>query len=122
MPFTFPHFGSLKYIFQSLLTELGRTDLVVPSPPSQKTFLLGARHSPEFVCTPFKMTLGTFIESCNRGADELAIGGGCGYCRFRFYWQIQKYILEDLGYNVKWVTLDYESPKQKYYAVNEKKK
>jgi predicted nucleotide-binding protein (sugar kinase/HSP70/actin superfamily) len=56
------------------------------------------------------MTLGTFIESLDRGADELGIGGGNGYCRFRFYWQVQKYILEDLGYDCKWVLLDYESP------------
>jgi len=110
MPFTFPHFGSLKYVFVSLLHELGREDIVIPNKPSKHTFLLGARHSPEFVCTPFKLTLGTFIESLNRGADELGMGGGCGYCRFRFYWQVQDFILRDLGYKCKWVRLDYESP------------
>lgn len=111
MPFTFPHFGSLKYVFISLLHELGRKDLVIPNKPSKKTFQLGSRYSPEFVCTPFKLTLGTFIESIERGADELGMGGGCGYCRFRFYWQVQDFILKDLGYNCKWVRLDYESPK-----------
>ncbi|NHJ46257.1 MAG: CoA protein activase [Asgard group archaeon] len=110
MPFSYPHFGSLKYVFQSLFQDLGRKDIILPNPPSNKTFQLGARHSPEFVCTPFKMTLGTFLESIERGADELGMGGGHGYCRFRFYWQVQKLILEDLGYdNIKWVTLDYES-------------
>ncbi len=110
MPFTFPHFGSLKYVFISLLHELGRYDVVIPNKPNKKIFQLGARYSPEFVCTPFKLTLGTFIESLDRGADELGIGGGHGYCRFRFYWQVQAFILRDLGYDCKWVRLDYESP------------
>ncbi len=111
MPFTFPHFGSLKYVFVSLFHELGRYDLVIPNKPSKRTFQLGSRYSPEFVCTPFKLTLGTFIECIERGADELGMGGGCGYCRFRFYWQVQKFILEDLGYDCKWVRIDYESTK-----------
>lgn len=109
MPFTFPHFGSLKYVFVSLFHGLGRYDLVIPNKPSKKTFQLGSRYSPEFVCTPFKLTLGTFIESLERGADELGMGGGHGYCRFRFYWQVQKIILEDLDYDCKWVRIDYES-------------
>ncbi len=109
MPFTFPHFGSLKYVFVSLFHGLGRYDLVIPNKPTKKTFQLGSRYSPEFVCTPFKLTLGTFIESLERGADELGMGGGHGYCRFRFYWQVQKIILEDLGYDCKWVRIDYES-------------
>ncbi|NHJ39067.1 MAG: CoA protein activase [Asgard group archaeon] len=58
------------------------------------------------------MTLGTFIESLDRGATDLGMGGGHGYCRFRFYWQVQKFILEDLGYECSWFKLDYESPKQ----------
>ena len=111
MPLTFPHFGSLKYVFVSIFHELGRYDLVIPNVPSKKTFQLGSRYSPEFVCTPFKLTLGTFIESLERGADELGMGGGHGYCRFRFYWQVQKIILEDLGYDCKWIRIDYESPK-----------
>jgi len=85
---------------------------VIPNKPSKKIFQLGARYSPEFVCTPFKLTLGTFIESLERGATDLGMGGGCGYCRFRFYWQVQKFILEDLGYKCRWFTLDYENPKQ----------
>lgn len=112
MPFTYPHFGSLKYVFQSLLNELGRPDQIVPNKPSKKTAQLGSRYSPEFVCTPFKITLGTFIESLKRGATELGSGGGNGYCRFRSYWGVQKLILEDLGFDFKFITIDYEDPMQ----------
>ena len=112
MPFTYPHFGSLKYVFQSLLNELGRFDQIVPNKPSKKTAQLGSMYSPEFVCTPFKITLGTFIESLERGATELGSGGGNGYCRFRSYWGVQKLILEDLGYKFRFITLDYEDPIQ----------
>ncbi|MGC9780895.1 MAG: CoA protein activase [Candidatus Heimdallarchaeota archaeon] len=112
MPFSYPHFGSLNYIFEVIFREIGRNDLIIPNKPSKKTIQLGARYSPEFVCTPFKMTLGTFIESLNRGATELGMGGGNGYCRFRYYWFVQKLILEDLGYDCKFVTFDYEDPLQ----------
>ncbi|MCE7741227.1 MAG: CoA protein activase [Candidatus Heimdallarchaeota archaeon] len=99
MPFTYPHFGSLTYVFEILLTELGRTDIMLPKEPSRKTSELGSRYSPEFVCTPFKLTLGTFIEMLELGADQLGIGGGNMYCRFGLYWPVQRLILEDLGYD-----------------------
>ncbi len=101
MPFTYPHFGSLTYVFEIVLRELGRTDIMLPKKPSKKTSELGSRYSPEFVCTPFKLTLGTFIEMLDLGADELGIGGGNMYCRFGLYWPVQKLILEDLGYDFK---------------------
>jgi predicted nucleotide-binding protein (sugar kinase/HSP70/actin superfamily) len=112
MPFTFPHFGSLKYVFQSLLHELGRRDLIIPNKPNKRTKHLGSIHSPEFVCTPFKLTLGTFIESLDRGADELGMGGCNAYCRFGYYWPVQKLILQDLGYDFEFIPLNYESPKE----------
>ncbi len=111
MPLTYPHFGSLTYLFESMFRDLGQgDDLIIPSPPSRKTAKLGAQHAPEFICTPFKLTLGTFIESLERGATDLAIGGGHVYCRFGLYWLVQKYILEDLGYDFRFFTVDYDHP------------
>ena len=113
MPFTFPHFGSLKYVFERILLELGRNDIIMPHKPSKKTSNLGSRYSPEFICTPFKITLGTFIEGLERGADELGMGGCNSFCRFGYYWPVQKLILEDLGYDdFKFITIDYENPMQ----------
>ncbi|QEE14634.1 CoA protein activase [Promethearchaeum syntrophicum] len=110
MPITFPHFGSLTYVFETLLRELGQDDLIVPNKPSKRTAELGTRYSPEFVCTPFKITLGTFIESLERGADVLGMGGCNAYCRFGYYWPVQKLILEDLGYDFRFIAIDYEDP------------
>ena len=110
MPFTFPHFGSLKYVFERVLKELGRNDIIMPHKPSKKTSNLGSRYSPEFICTPFKITLGTFIEGLERGADELGMGGCNAYCRFGYYWPVQKLILEDLGYDFEFIHLNYEDP------------
>lgn len=111
MPFTYPHFGSLTYVFEILLRKLGREDILLPKKPSKKTSELGSRYSPEFVCTPFKLTLGTFIEMLDQGADELGIGGGNMYCRFGLYWPVQRLILEDLGYEFKYYPIPvYDKP------------
>lgn len=94
------------------MRELGRNDIIIPKKPSKKTFQLGSFYSPEFICTPFKITLGTFIEGLEAGADELAMGGTQGTCRFGYYWPVQKMILEDLGYDCKFITFDYHDPLQ----------
>lgn len=111
MPFTYPHFGSLTYVFEIVLRELGRTDLMLPKQPSRKTSEIGSRYSPEFVCTPFKLTLGTFIEMLDLGADQLGIGGGNMYCRFGLYWPVQRLILEDMGYDFEFFPIPiYDKP------------
>ena len=112
LPITFPHFGSLRYVFEIVLRELGRKDIIIPKKPSKRTFQLGAYYSPEFICTPFKITLGTFIESLEAGANELAMGGTQGTCRFGYYWPVQKLILEDMGYDFKFIAFDYHDPLQ----------
>ncbi len=110
MPLTYPHFGSLTYVFESLCNELG-LDIIPPIKPTKKTSELGARYGPEFVCTPFKLTLGTFIEMLDRGADTLCMGGCNAYCRFGYYWPVQKMILEDIGYDkFRFIHIDYENP------------
>jgi len=110
MPISYPHFGSLTYVIESLLNELG-VDVMVPKKPTKRTTELGARYGPEFVCTPFKLTLGTFIEMLEAGADVLGMGGCNAYCRFGYYWPVQKLILQDLGFdNFRFINIDYENP------------
>ena len=107
MPITYPHWGTLTHLIEILLAELDRTDIVKPKKPNNETIKLGARYSPEFICTPFKLVLGTFIEALENGATELATGGTQGQCRFGYYWPVQKLILEDLGYEFKFIPLDH---------------
>lgn len=72
----------------------------VPSITS-KTIELGNKYSPEFVCTPFKYTLGTLIECLELGADILIQPGGG--CRYGYYFELQEKILKELGYNFTFV-------------------
>lgn len=73
---TFPHMGDYWIGFKTF-AELLDCDIVVPPPMTRRTLDLGARLSPEFVCVPFKYTLGCFVESLEQGANVLIqIGGG----------------------------------------------
>ncbi len=70
---------------------------------TSKTIELGNKHSPEFVCTPFKYTLGTMIEALDMGANVLIqFGGGC---RYGYYSELQEQILKDLGYKFELLNL-----------------
>jgi len=109
----------MTYLIEILIKGLGRKDFMIPKKPNKRTIELGARHSPEFVCTPFKITLGTFIEMLDEGAYELLTGGCHSWCRFGYYWPVQKLILEDLGYDFKFIGLDYLNPSKFLQTLKE---
>lgn len=84
-----------------VLSHISSLKIIKPSKITSKTIELGSKYSPEFVCTPFKYTLGTFIESIEKGANTLIqFGGGC---RYGYYGELQEQILKDLYYPI---TLD----------------
>lgn len=98
MKATFPHMGNNWVAFKGLLETLGAT-VIVPPRITKRTIDLGVKYSPEFVCFPFKVNIGNFIEALEAGADTLVmVGGTGGTCRFGFYNIVQKRILDDLGY------------------------
>ena len=67
------------------------------------TMEAGSKHSPDFVCSPFKYTLGTLINGLENGADTLIqFGGGC---RYGYYASLQEEILKKLGYNFRMYNL-----------------
>ncbi|MGI6097946.1 MAG: CoA protein activase [Dethiobacteria bacterium] len=105
MKITFPHMGSLWIPLKGLFNDLG-FEVVPPPPVTKRTITLGARHSPEFACLPFKINVGNFIESLEQGADTIVMGGGCGPCRFGYYAQVEKEILLDLGYNFEMIVIE----------------
>ena len=110
MKVTFAHMGYMYICLKALLKSLG-IDVIVPPMPSKKTLTLGTQHSPEFACLPLKINIGNFIEAYELGADTIFMAGGIGPCRFGYYAQVQREILEDLGYNMKMVVLE---PPQKH--------
>jgi predicted nucleotide-binding protein (sugar kinase/HSP70/actin superfamily) len=80
---------------------------VMPEENNKKTMQLGALHAPEEICLPFKLILGNFIETIERGADTILLTGSCGPCRYGEYCELAMKILKKLGYgNVDFIVLD----------------
>jgi len=89
------YFSAFKTIFESIGVD------VINIPITKRTIELGAKYSPEAACIPFKYNLGNFIEGLEAGANiVIQAGGGC---RFGYYGEVQKEILENLGYEFKFV-------------------
>lgn len=83
----------ISYLFSHILdSEIINCPLI-----TSNTIELGTKYSPDFVCTPFKYTLGNFIESLDKGANILIQAGGG--CRYGYYAELQEQILKDLGYD-----------------------
>lgn len=103
MKISFPLMGDYGVPTKFLLSHVLNASIMEPEPITNKTIELGSKYSPEFVCTPFKYTLGTMIESIMKGADVvIQLGGGC---RYGYYGEVQDRILHDLGYDVRVVNL-----------------
>lgn len=101
----FPHMGSMHITLKALLSGLG-AQVKVPPSITKRTIELGVQHAPETVCLPFKIMLGTFIEALEQGADTLVTCGGVGPCRLGYYAEIQKGVLENLGYSFDMLVIE----------------
>ena len=99
----FPQMGDYHVPAEFLLSHILKGKIVKAPKITSKTAELGSKHSPDFVCTPFKYTLGTMIECLEEGADTLIqMGGGC---RYGYYYELQEKILKDLGYEFNIINL-----------------
>jgi len=96
---SFPHIGKyhipIKKMIENLVGDYGK--VILAPPITKKTIELGTKHSPEFVCVPFKYNLGNFIEALDNGANVIIQTNGD--CRMGFYSEVQEQILQDLGYD-----------------------
>jgi len=97
MLISFPNMGPNWVAFKTLFTSLG-LDVVIPDPTNREAIKIGVKQSPEFVCFPFKATIGDFVNAIEKGADTLIMAIDCGPCRFGFYASVQERILKDMGY------------------------
>lgn len=78
----------------------------LPLPEATKrTGEIGAQHSSDYVCTPFKHHLGDYIEALEAGANVLV--QFCGPCRLGYYGELQESILRDLGYEFEMLNFSY---------------
>ena len=87
MKISFPYMGCVTG-YKKLLELLGH-EVIMPEKPSQRTVNLGVLNSPEFICYPFKIILGTYIELCEKGVDVIISSGGSGPCRAGMYCEIR---------------------------------
>lgn len=100
-----PRMGRLELMLGDLFQRL-EIDFLESSKITNKTLKIGLQHSPEFACLPLKLTIGSFVESLEAGADTLIMAGGCGPCRFGYYCEIQRLILKKYGYKFELVVLE----------------
>ncbi|MBY9006029.1 MAG: hypothetical protein KGD63_04660 [Candidatus Lokiarchaeota archaeon] len=98
MRVTFPRMGTSWVAFKALIENLG-VEVIVPDPANRELVKFGVKHSPEFVCFPFKPTLGELKSALDKGADTIIMAIDCGPCRFGFYASVQERILRDAGYD-----------------------
>lgn len=96
---SFPQLGNYYVPIKYLFSHITKCRVLDSPKITNKTVELGSKNSPDFVCTPFKYTLGSFIENLEMGSNILIqMGGGC---RYGYYAELQDQILKDLGYNFK---------------------
>ena len=106
MKVTLPNLGNLTSIAgKALFSNLGH-EVILPPPNTKRTLDLGVRYAPEYCCLPLKIVLGNFIEALEKGADTIITAGGWGPCRFGYYSEIQRMILNSLGYKFEMISLE----------------
>ena len=109
MTLSFPYLGTFSYVVEAIARGMNRTDIILPHEPTYKTKQLGSRHASEFVCTPFKMLLGSLIEVLDRGAYQIIFTLFVDFCRLGYYSPLFKIILDDLGYDFDLIDLDWQN-------------
>ena len=104
MKLTFPYMGPVL-AYRKFFERLGH-QVIIPPRPTQRTVELGAKYSPEFICFPFKIILGSYLEAMELGAEAIITTGFIGACRAVYYGNLSERILEQLGYKVKFLVFD----------------
>ncbi|MCL2606291.1 MAG: hypothetical protein FWD93_03325, partial [Coriobacteriia bacterium] len=111
-----PTIGDYGVLGDILLERCLGYETMTPPPLTKYTMEIGAKNSPDMICTPFKITLGNQIEAAEQGANVFIMPGAG--CRLGFYDILQRQILEDLGYDVELISLfDYVPTAKRLYKT-----
>lgn len=105
MKVTFPHMGNAWIIIQALFESLGVEFVVAPF-NSKQSLNIGTKLAPESACLPLKLNLGNYVEAAKLGADTVAITAGTGPCRFGYYGESERLLLQDAGLNYEFILLE----------------
>jgi predicted nucleotide-binding protein (sugar kinase/HSP70/actin superfamily) len=109
MKASFPNLGYDTYALKTFLEDLGAEVILAP-PNSRRTIELGALHSPELICMPYKITLGNMLEALDLGADTLFMAAGARKCRFGYYHYLHERALKNLGKECRFIPVTQYSP------------
>lgn len=108
---TMPPLGRINQAFRDLF-EAVDLDYVEPPKPTARIIEKGAKHTHETSCLPLAATVGG-LEQVLRDQgpiDIILMAGGCGPCRFGYYAQLQRKILDALGLKSNWVVIEPKGP------------
>jgi len=100
---SFPHIGDYYIPIKYLIKKITNCDVIIPSKNNKKTIELGSKYSPDDICMPFKYNLGNYINALESGANTLIQAGGG--CRYGYYAELQKEILQNLDYKFDFINL-----------------
>ncbi len=113
---SFPRYGKYTDLFVQFAKDLG-VEVLPPPPITKRTIELGTKYSPADVCYPFKVTLGTLIETIEQGADKIVMVKSSGWCILRCYSVVQEQIARKLGYNFDMINVNVRSPLAIYKGI-----
>ncbi len=108
----FPQWANYSHAFKYLFEKGFEVKYQTPPPITKKTLDLGSKHSPDYVCAPFKYCLGCYIEALHEGANCLMQIFGA--CRLNYYGELAEQILRDMGYEFQFfnmANINWKSPK-----------
>ena len=98
---SFPHIGNYYIPIKYLISKSTKCKVLISPQITKKTIDIGSKHSPDYVCVPFKYNLGNYIEALDNGANILLQAGGG--CRYGYYAELQEQILTDLNYEFEFI-------------------
>jgi predicted nucleotide-binding protein (sugar kinase/HSP70/actin superfamily) len=92
--------GTLVKVVKRFLKELDM-EVVEPPPITQETIKKGVKLSPDMICFPYKVTLGSIMECLDKGANTILQQEckGDTNCRQKQFATLQDYQLRRAGYD-----------------------
>ncbi len=105
MLITIPHMGNVYLAAKALFDGID-VPYVIPEPNNKDSLRKGSLYSPEEMCLPFKLMMGNYMQSIEKGADTILITGSCGPCRYGEYCELQIKTLSRLGHDLDFIVLD----------------
>lgn len=105
MLITFPNMGNVCYAMKAMFDAM-QVPYVMPEPSTKETLRIGSFHSPDEMCLPFKIMMGNYFQSIDKGADTILLVGSCGPCRFGEYCELQMKIMKRLDYDLDFIVVE----------------